>query len=248
MRLLLPPSETKRDGGDPGRPLDLAALAFPGLAPQRRAAIAALEQLSGSTDAALAALRISPRQSAEVARNRVVRTAATMPAVDRFTGVLFEALDAPALPEPARAWLGDSVLVHSALFGLVGALDRLPAYRLSHDSRLPGIPLKRHWSAAITDALASTEGLVVDLRSHAYAALGPLPDDDRFVTVRVVTETADGLRRPLNHFNKKGKGELVRALGVAGIEATDAGALVRAARALGIRLERSARRELALVV
>ena len=61
-----------------------------------------------------------------------------MPAIDRYTGVLFDALDAPSLDADAREFARETVVVHSALFGLVGALDEIPAYRLSHDSRLPG--------------------------------------------------------------------------------------------------------------
>ena len=53
---------------------------------------------------------------------------------------------------------------------------------------------------------------VLDLRSEAYAALGPVPADVDSVYVRVVTETDAGATRALNHFNKHAKGALVRAM------------------------------------
>nr|WP_017203125.1 hypothetical protein [Microbacterium barkeri] len=43
MKILLPPSETKREGGD-GVPLDLDRLALPSLRPQRAAVLAALSR------------------------------------------------------------------------------------------------------------------------------------------------------------------------------------------------------------
>ena len=53
---------------------------------------------------------------------------------------------------------------------------------------------------------------MLDLRSEAYAALGPVPAGVSSAYVRVVSEGADGAVRALNHFNKHAKGALVRAL------------------------------------
>ncbi|WP_292697893.1 peroxide stress protein YaaA, partial [Microbacterium sp. 69-10] len=125
MKILLPPSETKRTGGRP-RPLDVAGLALPALAPQRDAVVDALVTLSADADAARRVLKLSDRQLADVDHNRMLRTAATMPAVDRYTGVLYDALDAGSLDQPARRWLGRNALIHSAPFGPIGALDPIP--------------------------------------------------------------------------------------------------------------------------
>lgn len=213
MLILLPPSETKRAGGRP-RPLDLDALALPQLAPQREAVIGALVALSADEDVAARVLKLSARQRGEIADNATLRHARTMPAVDRYTGVLFDALDAASLPAPARRWLGGHVLIQSAPFGLVGALDPIPAYRLSAGTALPGIPaLRRVWADATTAALATVSPrFVLDLRSEAYAGLGPVPPGIRSAYLRVVTDAGDGTVRALNHFNKHAKGELVRRL------------------------------------
>jgi cytoplasmic iron level regulating protein YaaA (DUF328/UPF0246 family) len=209
MKILLPPSETKRPGGD-GPPLDLDRLALPGLREERGAVVDALIELAGDQDAARRVLKLSARQYGDVESNRMLRTAPTMPAVDRYTGVLFDALDALSLPRPARRWLGEHVWIHSAPFGPIGALDGIPAYRLAAGTSLPGVPaLRRHWSAATSAEIATdAPGFVLDLRSEAYVALGPVPASVQSAYVRVVT--AHG--RALNHFNKKSKGALVRIL------------------------------------
>jgi cytoplasmic iron level regulating protein YaaA (DUF328/UPF0246 family) len=252
MLLLLPPSETKRDGGDGSQPLDLAALSFPSLTKQRRTALAALAKVSRSVAASTAALGLGATQRAEIDRNREVRSSPTMPAIERFTGVLYDGLDAASLDNAARAWVDRNVVIHSALFGLVRAGDRIPAYRLSHDSRLPELPLARHWRDAVTAALAEEAGFVLDLRSEAYEALGPAPLRDGSHYLRVVSAASDGTKRALNHFNKKGKGELVRALALAGLEHDSVDSLLEWAASSGIRLERSAQatseREVFLVV
>lgn len=246
MLILLPPSETKRDGGTEGSALDLAALRFEALHPVRADAVAAVGALCADPEAALRALKLSPRQSGEVARNRMLLSSPVMPAIDRYTGVLFDALDAASLSVDERAFAARHVLIHSALFGPIGALDPIPAYRLSHDSRLPGMPLRRHWREAASSALQPAEGLVLDLRSEAYAELGDAPEHALFL--RVVSEDDAGRRRALNHFNKKGKGEFARALIAAGVDHPDAESLLRWAEHAGIRLQRGAPGELDLIV
>jgi len=209
--VLLPPSETKRDGGDGGA-LAVARLAFPALAQLRAEAVAATIVLAADPDAAMRALRIGTRQAGEVDRNRRLLVSPTMPSIDRYTGVLYDALDAASLDAEARAYAARTVAVHSALLGPVGALDEIPAYRLSHDSRLPGLSLKRHWRTAVAAELAARDGLIVDLRSEGYVDLGPVPRREGSVFVRVVSVDDAGRRRALNHFNKRTKGLFTRAL------------------------------------
>jgi cytoplasmic iron level regulating protein YaaA (DUF328/UPF0246 family) len=213
MLILLPPSETKRLGGR-APALDLGALALPELAPQRAAVVDALVALSADEDEAARVLKLSARQRGEIALNAALREGPAMPALDRYTGVLYEALAAAALDAASRRWLGFHVLIHSAPFGPVGALDRIPAYRLAAGAALPGVPpLRRHWGAAVTAALAAAAPrFILDLRSEAYVALGAVPAGTDTAYVRVVTEADGGATRALNHFNKHAKGELVRAL------------------------------------
>ncbi|EYT59562.1 MULTISPECIES: YaaA family protein [Microbacterium] len=209
MKILLPPSETKHEGGD-GSPLDLDSLVLPSLNERRSAVLEALIDLASDEEAARRVLKLSERQRGDIAHNRALRSSPTMPAIDRYTGVLFDALDARSLSAVSRRWLGEHVWIHSAPLGPVGALDALPAYRLAAGTSLPGLPaLRRHWAEATSAAIAEADpSFVLDLRSEAYVALGPVPGSVSSAYVRVVT--AHG--RALNHFNKKSKGLLVRAI------------------------------------
>lgn len=248
MLLLLPPSETKRTGGLEGSKLDYSALSWPELTPARRAAISALRNLSRNLAAAAGALRLGGTQAAEAARNRVILSSPVMPAIDRYDGVLYEGLDAASLSPEQRAFAGQHVAIASAAFGLTMALDPIPAYRLSHDSRLPGVTLGRLWRKPLSGVLAATDGLLLDLRSEAYSGLGPLPARHDAVFVRVVSVDSEGRRRALNHFNKKGKGEFVRRVLEAGIVHPDVTSLLAWASDAGVLLERGAAGELDLIV
>jgi cytoplasmic iron level regulating protein YaaA (DUF328/UPF0246 family) len=246
MLLLLPPSETKRDGGVPGSSLDLADLSFPSLTKSRRAALAGLRSVSKSLAASMTALKLGPTQRFEIDRNRAISTSPVMPAIERYTGVLYDALEVSTMEAAARAFLGEIAVIHSALFGLVRADDPLPAYRFSHGSQIPATSLARLWRDANAAILAEQTGLILDLRSEAYVHLGPAPEGSYFL--RVVTEGENGTRRALNHFNKHGKGELMRALALAGRDFSSVDELVAWAPGAGIRLEAGAPGALALVL
>ena len=248
MQILLPPSETKRDGGT-GPALNLDGLSNPVLAGVRRDVLDAVRALSRDETVAARALKLGAKAAAtEIARNRAVEHSPTMPAIERYTGVLFDALAVQEWESDARRRASRHLILHSALFGLLTADDLIPAYRLSHDSRLPGATLKSHWAQPNASVLRSLDVPLIDLRSAGYAALGPLPDCDDAVTVRVVAVGDDGVVRALNHFNKKGKGEFVRALLSAGPLPSSIDAVCRVSTDLGWTLRRCAARELELVV
>lgn len=248
MLILLPPSETKRQGGSRSA-LRVDSLSFPTLSPQREAVTDALASLSADPEKATRVLTLSARQQDEIAVNAALRSSPTMAAVDRYTGVLYDALDAASLDAAARRWLGHNVAIHSAPFGPVGALDRIPAYRLAAGTSLPGLPaLTRVWADAVSRAIGERGGFVLDLRSEAYVALGPVPASVRAAYVRVVTRTEDGATRALNHFNKHAKGAFVRALALSRPRIGSADAVLRWAEASGIDLRMGAEGELALFV
>lgn len=212
MLILLPPSETKRTGGvgafDP-RTLSR----HDALGAARATVRSALEAVSADEDAAVAALKLGVKNRGDRKHNLALGGSGVLPAIERYTGVLYDALDAESLDAAARAWVDAHVAVQSALFGLIGAGESIPAYRLSAGSRLPSLeaPLKRVWNPVHSELDWGSAGLVLDLRSKDYAALAPLPSDTGWF-LNVVQRGADGTVRALNHFNKAAKGDLVRRL------------------------------------
>ena len=195
MLIVLPPSETKAPGGT-----DAAmSLSFPSLDAVRTSLIDVLT--ATDVDTQMRELKIPASKRAEAEENLALRTAPVMPAIERYTGVLYDALDVSTLGDPALSRLA----VGSALFGVVRAGDLIPRYRVSGGSKVGGKTMKAWWGTSISDVLGE-QGFVVDMRSGAYQQLGPVPGS---VTVRV--EQAD-TGKVVSHFNKQYKGELARAL------------------------------------
>ena len=246
MLVLLPPSETKVSGGD-GPPLDLSALtAAAELTDVRSELVGALVELADDVPGSRAALGLSENQDDEIGRNAALFTSSTRPAIERYTGVLYDALAVRTLTRAQRARAGARLAVGSALFGVVAADDPVPAYRLSAGSSLPGLPaLRALWRPVLAPALAAVEGLVVDLRSGAYADLAPVPGA---VTVQVLSERADGARAVVSHANKATKGRLARHLATTRAEPSDVRGLAAVLRRAGWRVEAGRDRLLSVVV
>lgn len=236
MLILLPPSESKLPGGD-GSALDLDSLSFPSLNPVRELLLAALDELSADLPAARKALGVAPSLDHEILANRALRTSGTAPALARYTGVLFDNLAWWKMTKAHKARAAKRLLITSALFGTVGALDPIPAYRLSAGSKIPGLPtLPAIWRPTLRSVTTTFNDLVVDLRSGSYAAFAPVPGAIR---VQVMTENAIGARSIVSHFNKATKGLLAGALGTSRSEPTDVAGILRVARRAGFTIERT---------
>ncbi|MEV0987069.1 peroxide stress protein YaaA [Streptomyces sp. NPDC049949] len=248
MLVLLPPSEGKAAGGS-GAPLDPQALSLPGLAGARAAVLEELVELcAGDELKAREVLGLSEGLRGEVAKNAALRSAVARPAGEIYTGVLYDALGLADLPAAARKRADRSLMVFSGLWGAVRVTDRIPSYRCSMGVKLPGLgALGAYWREPMAAVMpeAAGEGLVLDLRSSAYASAWKPKGEvaGRTATVRVLhSQIVDGAekRSVVSHFNKATKGRLVRDLLVAGAAPATPAELVRALRDLGYVVEAEA--------
>jgi uncharacterized protein len=212
--LLLPPSEGKTAAAE-GPPLDLGALSFPELTRVRERVLAGLIRVSGQRNA-LTVLGVAPGLAPQVARNIQLREAPTQAAERVYTGVLYEALDLAGMSPAAHARAASSVLIVSALFGVLRPGDAIPAYRLSMGVEIARIgPLARLWRSVLDPVISAVagDGPIVDCRSATYAAAWKPSRDvaGRVIHVRVLQETA-GRRTIVSHMAKKTRGEVARQL------------------------------------
>ena len=207
MLILLPPSETKRSGGV-GVSIDRSAIIWAALDDTRDLIIGKLVKLCGNKQAAAKALKLGARNLSDIDANLELLTAGTMPAISRYTGVLFDALDFESLGDLAKKRASEQVFIQSALFGLLPATEQIPYYRLSAGSKLPGVNLKKLWTYAHKEVWPRMIGEVLDMRSKAYVELNPVPEDRDSWFVEVLDEKSG---KALNHFNKKAKGAFVRS-------------------------------------
>jgi len=223
--ILLPPSEGKADGGD-GPPWAPATLFDPDLDGRRAQVMAALVRaMSSSARRRSELLGVKGEAlAAATARNLGLPTGPTRPAIERYAGVLYQALDARSLRAPQRRRLEAQVRIVSGLWGVVAPGDPIPDYKLKMGAALPRLGrLATWWRPALTAALApEVAGRVVwDLlpneHRNAWAPCVTPGDPDaprRLISVRFHDEVvgAGGTTRlvTVSHWNKLLKGELVR--------------------------------------
>ncbi|MFI1762994.1 peroxide stress protein YaaA [Streptomyces sp. NPDC020800] len=245
MLVLLPPSEGKASSGR-GAPLKPESLSLPGLTGAREAVLGELVELCAGdpeqNEKAREVLGLSEGLRGEIAKNAGLRTAGARPAGEIYTGVLYDALGLASLDAAAKKRAARSLLVFSGLWGAVRVTDRIPSYRCSMGVKLPGLgALAGHWRAPMAEVLpeAAGEGLVLDLRSAAYAAAWKPKGEvaGRTASVRVLHAPT---RKVVSHFNKATKGRIVRSLLSAGAAPRDPAALVDALRDLGYEVETQA--------
>jgi cytoplasmic iron level regulating protein YaaA (DUF328/UPF0246 family) len=187
--ILLPPSEGKAPGGT-GRPWAPGTMADPVLDGARRQVLRAAR-----------AVAASPRR------------AATLPALERYTGVLYGELDWHGLPRAARGRGEGQVRTVSGLWGLVAPTDPIPPYRLKMSASLDGFGrLSTWWRPRLSPVVADlTDGRPVwDLLPTEHAAA--VDWSDASPTQRVTVRFVDARGATVSHWNKLLKGSLVRWL------------------------------------
>jgi hypothetical protein len=175
--------------------------------------------------------------------------APTLPAIERYAGVLFGHLDAPSLPAGAASRLERDVVLLSALWGLVAPADRIPAYRLTMGTVLEPLGrLSGWWRPRLSPVLDTrVAGAVVwDLLSSEYAAAWrPLTGTTyaRRITPRIVAEvrSAGGgtTRAAVSHEAKAVRGALARQVLLHGLDSPEQLAALDPADLLGHEVDLS---------
>ena len=138
MLILLPPSEGKTPAPAGNAPVCFADLSFPELTAERESVLEELAAVSSGPDA-LTELKVGASLAAEVERNTRLLTEPAQPAIRTYTGVLFEALDYASFSPAERDAAHWSLLISSALWGILRPEDAIPAYRLSMGVKLGSV-------------------------------------------------------------------------------------------------------------
>lgn len=222
--IIVPSSETKRLAAAAGRPVALEELSFPALTAMRARVLEALIATSASPDA-LKRLLVGPSIAGEVQRNTRLRDLSTSPVLEVYAGTLHDGLDARTLSPAAMERAARDVVVVSALWGALRTADHIPPYRLNVCARLVGIErLEPAWRTVLPDALAQAAepgGVILDLRSSSYQALGnPRGLGDRTATLRLAPGGPGG-RRVGNVIVKRVRGQAARHVLESGAEPAD---------------------------
>ncbi len=197
--ILLPPSEGKSDAPGPAASFAEACPEF------AREAAAIVKKLRGlKTKAArMKAYGVSTTEKAEAAHalNLTALDAPGLPAITRYTGVVYDNIDFPTLKDPAHALA--HVYIVSALYGLIPASAPIANYKLPMTAALA-----THWRRTNTARLAAM--------AEGHTVLSLLPGIHAraldFAPLLTVDFKLAGGKKSAGHFGKAIKGKFVRFL------------------------------------
>lgn len=215
--LLLPPSEGKTPGGD-GPPWRATTTGDGPLVAARRELVDALR--TALQDPAVDPADVLRYGSAEVlaqavATDLAVDDAATLPAVERYAGVVLDGLDPASLPAAARRRLLRSTWFVSGLWGLVAATDPIPDYRVKIGAKVPGIGVLGTWwrphVSPVVDRLVEAR-LVWDLLTTEHGRVWRPGGTAAAIATVSFTTRSRGTRGVSNYHGKHLKGRFARHL------------------------------------
>lgn len=218
--VLVPPSKSMQPGGR-GR-VRPGSGSFRGLADARRELVEAIAKYLDAESARAAGVLGATGPLLDRARLAFELLAAwqapARPAVERFTGVVWDHLDPATLDDDSRTRL----LIPTAVMGLSAGLDPVPDHRLGFTTSVPGLGrLDRWWRPHLTEALArrARGHTVVDMLPQEHAAALDLDAVARRAQVVRVQFLAAGGRAAAGHGAKAVKGAAARAILVDGVDA-----------------------------
>jgi hypothetical protein len=170
--ILLPPSEGKAEGGLTKKPWrDTSGTFGKQLSSQRRELVQRLATLKGGDEKLLGVKGVHLARAR--AANAHLKGAPSLPAFERYTGVVWDHLDLASLTVAQRTRALRSIVVISGLLGAVRADDPTPDYRLKMGARMAPMGLvSRFWhddlSAVLNKAFAGST--VIDLLPQEHRA------------------------------------------------------------------------------
>ena len=215
--ILLPPSEGKASGGM-GPPISLDSMSFPSLNTTRSLLIRALHEINSSQNTAQKLLGVKDKALLNaMSANSKIESSSTMPAIRRYTGVMYDAIEYESLNKKQMKDFNDNVLIMSGLFGIVRPLDMIPGYKLKMGARLHNSKAcSSIWKPLITEKLAKLckDTVIWDLLPIEHSAAwepSAVHYASRF-TVKFLQRTFDGKLRTISHWSKALKGAVVQYL------------------------------------
>jgi hypothetical protein len=195
MLILLPPSEGKAPGGE------MPDVGDPKQMEETRGVLDYATRLKGSDRRRFYGAKNDDKAREAHALNAEAMSAPCLPALERYTGVVYQYLDYASLSNKRAACA--RIHIVSGLFGLIAGGARIPRYKMPINAWLA-----RYWREINAERLAGARGrkMVLSLLPQSYAkALAA----DELIQVNFLVQ---GGAKSAGHFGKAIKGKFVRYL------------------------------------
>ena len=136
-------------------------------------------------------------------QNQDIFNSPCAPAIERYTGVVYEHIGWSTLSEKAKDYMEKYIYIFSGLFGLLTPKTPIPDYKL----KMNVLSLQHHWCPFLTEALQN-EKVIIDLLPQVHRkAYNPNKGNVIPVDFLILNK---GKKSAAGHFGKAVKGEFIR--------------------------------------
>ena len=206
MKILLAPAETKKEGGDKS-PYCQDNFYFKSLFENQNNIVNTYNDFIKKSSIEELSLWFGLKNLKECEKySKSILEKPTMKAIQRYTGVAFDALDYDTLSKKEQSYCDDNVLLFSNLFGVLKSNDFIPDYKYKQGSNLEDIDVIKLYKQNINKELDEYLGEeVIDLRAAFY---------DKFYKPSASVITYKFLKegKVVSHWAKHYRGMIVREL------------------------------------
>lgn len=135
----------------------------------------------------------------------------TMPAINRFSGVMFKAIDYDSMKEVQRNNFETKVLFVDGLFGVLRPQDYIPEYKLKITSKIGEINCTHYWQKELGGLFnyLFKDKVIIDMLPQTHRKVLSLPINCTYFKI-IFAKIKDGKFKEEGHNSKKLKGELIR--------------------------------------
>jgi Uncharacterized protein conserved in bacteria len=155
-------------------------------------------------------LGLGKKSAAEAALNMNLSDAPCAPAIDLYSGVLYDHLDHSTLTAPEQQRMNAFTWIFSGLFGIVRPADFIPNHRLAINTKLPPLGnMGTWWRTKLREKLPDlAKETIIDCRSGGYRSMYPAQEAN--VIEITAEEDRPGGRKVVTHAVKKWRGMTAR--------------------------------------
>ncbi|QOG12289.1 YaaA family protein [Arcobacter sp. FWKO B] len=207
MKILLAPSETKVSNFGENKPFCKENFSFEELFDKREHILRIYEEYLKKSSIEELSNWFGLKSLVEVEKySKSPRFEKSTKAIQRYTGVAYEALGYDTLDEYAKSYIENNVVIFSNLFGAILAKDEIPDYKYKQGAKLPSLNIEQYMKTEFSPILDEYfDDVVVDLRAGYY---------EKFYTPKCQVVTYKFLKggKVVSHWAKYYRGIVAKAM------------------------------------
>ena len=169
MKILLAPSETKKEGG--AGKFNLDTLILNQITPVRKKLFNEYNKIVTSNNLEQLSKMFGLKKEADILKYaQDISSYPTLKAIQRYTGVAFDHIEYESLDSKAQEYIDKNVILFSNLFGVIKASDKIPLYRLKQGEKIGELNPANIYKNSLKEPLDSylENEDILDIRAGFY--------------------------------------------------------------------------------